>query len=83
MSDNAFKWIILAGIATGLFFFSQYGIFSFGFWFGTQCVGGTYICPVTGSDKIYTPGEVTAVFFAVFIGLYNLLQFGSTKTAIR
>lgn len=72
----------MAGIATGLFFFMQYGIFSFGFWFGTHCIGGTYRCPVTGSDKIYTPGEVTAVFFATFIGLFNFMQFGPTKDAI-
>jgi ATP-binding cassette subfamily B (MDR/TAP) protein 1 len=76
------KWAILAGIGTGLFFFVQYCAFSFGFWYGTHCVAGSYRCSTDVTGAVYSPGEVTLVFFTIFVGSYNFLQLVPNLMAI-
>jgi hypothetical protein len=72
----------LGGIGTGLFFFIQYSAFSFGLWYGTQCVAGTYRCSPDKSGQVYTIGNVIAVFFAIFVGSYNFLPLVPSVMAI-
>ncbi len=76
------KWAIFAGLGTGLFFFIQYCAFSFGFWYGSHCVAGSYRCPVSVTDSVYTPGEATIVFFALFVGSFNFMQLVPNLTTI-
>jgi len=72
--QNVVKWALLAGVGTGLFFFIQYCAICFGFWYGTHCVAGSNRCPPSVTGSVYTPGEVTLVFFTIFIGSYYFLQ---------
>jgi ATP-binding cassette subfamily B (MDR/TAP) protein 1 len=74
LREKVGKWALLAGLGTGLFFFIQYCAFSFGFWYGTHCVAGTYRCSPSVTGSAYTPGEVTIVFFALFVGSFNFMQ---------
>ncbi len=53
LKEKVPQWALYAGIGTGLFFFIQYSAFSFGFWYGTHCVAGTYRCT---APTVYTPG---------------------------
>lgn len=76
------KWAIYAGLGTGLFFFMQYCAFSFGFWYGTHCVAGSYRCSTSVTGSVYTPGDVTIVFFALFVGSFNFMQLLPNVTAI-
>lgn len=56
LKEKVVKWAILAGVGTGIFFFIQYCAFSFGFWYGTHCVAGSYRCPLSSTGSVYTPG---------------------------
>jgi ATP-binding cassette subfamily B (MDR/TAP) protein 1 len=82
LKEKVLKWSILAGIGTGIFFFIQYCAFSFGFWYGSHCVAGSYRCPTSTTGSVYTPGEVTIVFFALFVGSFNFMQLLPNVTAI-
>lgn len=74
LKEKVPKWALYAGIGTGLFFFIQYCAFSFGFWYGTHCVAGSYRCRPDSEGQPYTPGEATIVFFAIFVGSFNFMQ---------
>jgi ATP-binding cassette, subfamily B (MDR/TAP), member 1 len=82
LKEKVLKWAILAGLGTGLFFFIQYCAFSFGFWYGTHCVAGSYRCSTSVTGSVYTPGEATIVFFALFVGSFNFMQLLPNITAI-
>jgi len=70
LKEKVGSWAVYAGVGTGLYFTIQYCAFSFGFWYGTHCVAGTYRC----SEGVpYTPGESTIVFFANFVGSFNFM----------
>jgi ATP-binding cassette, subfamily B (MDR/TAP), member 1 len=68
------RYALYAAIGTGLFFFIQYCAFSWGYYFGIHCVGGTHVCSTTWTKTPYTPGETTIVFFAIFVGSFNFMQ---------
>lgn len=70
LQEKVPKWALYAGIGTGLFFFVQYLAFSYGAWYGVQCVGNTSKCT---SEVAYTPGETNTIFFSVAIGCYNFM----------
>jgi ABC-type multidrug transport system fused ATPase/permease subunit len=72
----------LGGIGTGLFFFIQYVAYSFGFWYGVNCVAENYRCTPDKAGQVYTPGNVITVFFAIFVGSYNFLQIVPSLMAI-
>ena len=74
MKEKIPRYALYAAIGTGLFFFIQYCAFSWGFWFGTHCVGGTNICSTSWTGSEYSPGEATIVFFAIFVGSFNFMQ---------
>lgn len=82
LREKVVKWAIYAGLGTGLFFFIQYCAFSFGFWYGTHCVAGSYRCSTSVTGGVYTPGDVTIVFFALFVGSFNFMQLLPNVTAI-
>jgi len=82
LKEKVYKYALFAGLGTGLFFFIQYCAFSFGFWYGTHCVGGTYRCPTSVTNSVYSPGEVTIVFFALFVGSFNFMQLVPNVMAI-
>jgi ATP-binding cassette subfamily B (MDR/TAP) protein 1 len=82
LREKVVKWALIAGAGTGLFFFVQYCAFSFGFWYGTHCVGGSYRCSTSVTGSVYTPGEVTIVFFALFVGSFNFMQLVPNVMAI-
>lgn len=48
--------------------------YSLGFWFGSDCIEGNSSCPSNISGKIYSPGDVTTVFFCILIASFNLSQ---------
>ena len=77
-----FKWSTLGGVGTGLFFMIQYLAFSFGFWYGTQCIAGNSHCPVSVTGSVYTPGDATIVFFAMFVGSFNFMSLTPNVLAI-
>lgn len=74
LKEKVPRWSLYAGIGTGLFFFIQYCAFSFGFWYGTHCVAGSYRCRPASGGEPYSPGEATIVFFAIFVGSFNFMQ---------
>ena len=74
LKEKVPRYALYGGIATGLFFFIQYCAFSWGFYFGSHCVGGSHICSTTWTGSVYTPGEATIVFFAIFVGSFNFMQ---------
>jgi len=82
LKEKVLKWALLAGVGTGLFFFIQYCAFSFGFWYGSHCVAGSYRCPPSVTGAVYTPGEVTLVFFTIFVGSFNFMQLVPNVMAI-
>jgi ATP-binding cassette subfamily B (MDR/TAP) protein 1 len=82
LKEKVLKWALLAGAGTGLFFFIQYCAFSFGFWYGSHCVAGSYRCSPSVTGNVYTPGEVTLVFFTIFVGSFNFMQLVPNVMAI-
>lgn len=45
-------------------------------------MAGSYRCSTDVTDSVYTPGEVTIVFFALFVGSFNFMQLLPNITAI-
>lgn len=37
-------------------------------------MAGTYRCSTEVTGSVYTPGEATIVFFAIFVGSFNFMQ---------
>jgi hypothetical protein len=63
----------------GLGIGSLYGMilvtYSLSFWFGSHCVEGSHICPVTVTGSKYKPGDILAIFFSIFFAGLNFTQF--------
>jgi len=76
------KLTLWAAIGTGLFFLIQYFAFSWGFWYGIHCVGGSHMCSTSWTGSVYTPGQATIVFFALFVGSFNFMQLVPNIVAI-
>jgi len=74
LKEKVLKWAILAGLGTGLFFFIQYAAFTYGCWYAVHCVAGSHRCPTWITGSVYTPGDATTVFFALFVGSFNFMQ---------
>ena len=74
LKEKVPRYALYGGIGTGIFFFIQYCAFSWGFYFGSHCVGGSHICSTKWTGSVYTPGEATIVFFAIFVGSFNFMQ---------
>jgi len=58
----------------GLMMGSMFLLYSLGYWFGSNCVEGTNGCSPSVSGKLYTPGDVITVFFALFVSCFYLGQ---------
>jgi ABC-type multidrug transport system fused ATPase/permease subunit len=82
LKERVPKLALYAAIGTGLFFFIQYCAFSWGFYFGIHCVGGSNVCSTSWTGSVYTPGETTIVFFALFVGSFNFMQLVPNIVAI-
>ena len=59
---------------------SMFLLYSLGYWFGSGCVEGTNGCLQSISGKLYTPGNVITVFFAVLVACF---YFGQLSPALK
>jgi len=53
---------------------SMFLLYSLGYWFGSNCAEGAGGCPTSVSGKLYSPGDVITVFFAVMVSCFYLAQ---------
>lgn len=61
-------------MGVGLLFLVILCEYSLGFWFGSHCVEGSSICPVSLTGEKYTGGTVLTIFFSILMAGFNLSQ---------
>ncbi len=76
MENHAFtlSWIQL---------FSQFcffGIFALAFWYGSECVKGSNICPANPS---YTGGKILSIFLCLLLPAVNVQQIFPSMESIN
>lgn len=72
---DSIKFGVKIAASFGLMMGSMFLLYSLGYWFGGNCADpNNSSCPTSISGKLYSPGDVMTVFFAVMVGCFNLSQ---------
>eukprot|EP00727_Mastigamoeba_balamuthi_P002635 m51a1_g12369 putative multidrug resistance protein 1 (1133) ;mRNA; r:597617-601723 len=83
--SQSYKKGLSIGVSVGFLRFLLLAVYALAFWYSAKLVGDVSITVASGMLDVtrkMTPGEVMTVFFAVVLGVANLIHIGPSVTAI-